>query len=198
MYHEDSQRQQLLEAAPPANLSEFYQSLNMCVTIAPPDTFAVPRFSQLTQRTNQFNFTTRRYSEGEIRAKLADPAFGLWTISLEDRFGKLGVIGAAIVHRKPADWELDTFLMSCRALGRGVEDAFLATLVAEAQQDSAALCGTFIPSKKNGPARQFLERLKFALSATDNSPSEFEIGPDRVSIPSWIRVEHIRPQELPT
>ena len=76
MYREESDRQQWLSTALPADLGEFYRSLKMTVTIEPPDGYAVPRFAQLTQRTNQFNFTTRRYSEGEIRAKLADPSHG--------------------------------------------------------------------------------------------------------------------------
>ena len=64
------------------DLAEFYRSLKMAMTIEPPDVFAVPRFAQLTQRTNQFNFTTRRYSEGEFVAKLADPSCGLYTTTL--------------------------------------------------------------------------------------------------------------------
>jgi FkbH-like protein len=134
MYRQEADRQQWLEAATPSDLSEFYCSLNMKVTIARPDDFGVARFAQLTQRTNQFNFTTRRYTEGDLRATVADPSCGLYTVSLEDRFGKLGVVGAAIVERGNDAWHLDAFLMSCRALGRGVEDAFLATLVAEATQ----------------------------------------------------------------
>ena len=62
----------------------------MAMTIEQPDVFAVARFAQLTQRTNQFNFTTRRYSEGEIRAKLADPSCRTLRGQLRDRFGKFG------------------------------------------------------------------------------------------------------------
>jgi FkbH-like protein len=188
MYREESDRQQWLSTAPPADLGEFYRSLKMTVTIEPPDGYAVPRFAQLTQRTNQFNFTTRRYSEGEIRAKLADSAHGLYVISLEDRFGQLGVIGAAIVVRQHDAWQLDTFLMSCRALGRGAEDVFLATIASAAAQTGAVLRGEFIPTKKNDPARQFLCRLKLQPAGANDGPFEFEIGPGQVVAPPWITV----------
>ncbi|HZZ26615.1 MAG TPA: HAD-IIIC family phosphatase [Pirellulales bacterium] len=186
MYHQEADRQQWLTAASATNLGEFYRSLNMTICIAQPDAYAVPRFAQLTQRTNQFNFTTRRYTEGDIRAKLSDPSFGLYTISLEDRFGKLGLIGAAIVERQNKAWLLDTFLMSCRALGRGVEDAFLSMLATEAADAGLALHGTFISTKKNVPARQFLERLKIQLQAVGEENFTFQIDPAHVAFPSWI------------
>ncbi len=88
LYRQDADRQQWLSAASPADLCEFYRSLNMIVSIAVPDTYSVPRFAQLTQRTNQFNFTTRRYSEGDIRAMLADASHSLYTISLEGQVRK--------------------------------------------------------------------------------------------------------------
>ena len=91
MYRQEADRQQWLTAAHAADLAEFYRSLNMTVTIDQPDEYSVPRFAQLTQRTNQFNFTARRYSEGDIRARLADASYDLYTMSLEDRFGDLGV-----------------------------------------------------------------------------------------------------------
>jgi FkbH-like protein len=186
MYRQEADRQQWLTVAPTSDLGEFYRSLNMQVTINRPDAYAMARFAQLTQRTNQFNFTTRRYSEGDIRAKLNDPAYALYTIGLEDRFGKLGVIGAAIVERQTDKWRLDTFLMSCRALGRGVEDAFLATLVADAAEAGATLHGTFIPTKKNPPARQFLDRLNMQLQLVSDDSFEFKVSPHQVEFPKWI------------
>jgi FkbH-like protein len=189
MYREESDRQQWLSAAPAADLGEFYHSLKMAVTIERPDAFAVPRVAQLTQRTNQFNFTTRRYDEGEIRAKLDDPRYGIYVISLEDRFGKLGVIGAAIVVRKTDAWDLDTFLMSCRALGRGVEDAFLATLAANATAAGAKLRGEFISTKKNLPARQFLARLNLVPEGANAAPHSFEIDSKKVAVPGWITIQ---------
>ena len=189
MYREETDRQQWLSAPRPGDLAEFYRSLNMVMTIEQPDAFAVSRLAQLTQRTNQFNFTTRRYSEGEIRAKLADPLYGLYVVNLEDRFGKLGVIGAAIVNRKNENWELDTFLMSCRVLGRGAEEAFLTMLAAEAAQASAELRGEFIPTKKNDPARQFLRRLKFEPPGMVSGPFQFRIEPNQVAVPQWITID---------
>ncbi|HTQ40747.1 MAG TPA: HAD-IIIC family phosphatase [Pirellulales bacterium] len=186
MYRQETDRQQWITAAPPSDLGEFYRSLGMIVSITHPDVYAVPRFSQLTQRTNQFNFTTRRYTEGDIRAKLSNPSYGLYAISLQDRFGKQGLIGAAIVERRSDAWLLDTFLMSCRALGRGVEDAFLATLATEAAEAGSALHGTFISTKKNAPARQFLERLNIPLQSAGDENLKFKIDAAQVVFPQWI------------
>jgi FkbH-like protein len=188
MYRQELDRQQWLSEAAPADLSEFYRSLNMIVTIARPDEFGVARIAQLTQRTNQFNFTTRRYTEGDIRSKLADPSCGLYTVSLEDRFGKLGVVGAAIVEQDGAAWRLDTFLMSCRALGRGVEDAFLATLIREATRAHAELAGRFIPTTKNAPTRQFLERLNVPLEAAGEGGVQFRLHSGQIGCPEWINL----------
>jgi FkbH-like protein len=186
MYRQEADRQQWLTAASPADLGEFYRSLNMVVSVAVPDTYAVPRFAQLTQRTNQFNFTTRRYSEGDIRSMLADPMRRLYTVSLKDRFGELGVVGAAIICQSADAWQLDTFLMSCRALGRGVEDAFLAMLVAEAEQSKTKLIGEFITTKKNAPALQFLQRIGATLRPIDDLRHTFELKPSLIHCPSWI------------
>jgi FkbH-like protein len=186
MYRQEADRQQWLSGAAPADLSEFYRSLNMVVTIARPDEYTVARFAQLTQRTNQFNFTTHRYTEGDIRAKLADPSYVLYTVSLEDRFGKLGVVGAAIVEQTNGEWRLDSFLMSCRALGRGVEDAFLATLIAEAARAQVELAGEFTATKKNTPARQFLERLNVPLEAAGEGSFRFRLHSGQIECPKWI------------
>jgi FkbH-like protein len=186
MYRQEASRQQWLSNVSPSNLDEFYRSLQMTVSIDRPDGYTVSRFAQLTQRTNQFNFTTQRYTESEIRAKLSDESRDLRTVSLKDRFGDLGVVGAAIVNRGAGLWELDTFLMSCRALGRGVEDAFLAALASEAKKAGVILCGKFIPSKKNEPARQFLDRLRFPTEVDADSSLRFKIDPAAVAFPPWI------------
>jgi FkbH-like protein len=185
MYRQEAERKQWMQTTP-ANLDEFHQSLDMRVTLERADGYAVSRVAQLTQRTNQFNFTTRRYTEADIRAMLADASVSVYTLALEDRFGKLGVVGAAIVRRDAKEWQLDTFLMSCRALGRGAEEWFLAELCAEAAAAGARLHGSFIPSAKNAPARQFLTRLNVALDANADGTCRFEIDSAHVTAPHWI------------
>ncbi len=150
----------------------------------------------MTQRTNQFNFTTQRYTEAEIQALLNDSNYALYTISLSDRFGDLGIIGAAIIDRSKMPWHLDSFLMSCRALGRGVEEAFLAKLSADAYQFRTILIGRFIQTKRNLPARQFLERLKLITGSADDTPLSFEIDLDKIACPSWIKsAQEVRAHE---
>src|SRR5204863_7803273 len=108
------------------------------------------RIAQLTQKTNQFNLTTRRYTEAEIRAFAnANGAIVLW-LSLSDRFSDNGTVGVLILRQVSVrQWEIDTFLMSCRIIGRTVENAFLGH-ACQALKDRGAteLIGEYIPTKK--------------------------------------------------
>jgi predicted enzyme involved in methoxymalonyl-ACP biosynthesis len=79
--------------------------------------------------------------------------------------------------------------MSCRALGRGAEDAFLTTLATDAAQAGAMLRGEFIPTKKNDPARQFLRRLNLEPQDMENGPFQFAIEPNQVAVPPWITID---------
>ena len=92
--------------------------------------------TQLINKTNQFNLTTRRRSEAEVAALAADPESTVLAFAVDDRFGEYGIVGVTI-SRQPAShgWELDTVLMSCRVLGRGVETAMLAETVARVRAD---------------------------------------------------------------
>jgi len=109
------------------------------------------RAAQLTQRTNQFNLTTRRYSEAELSAAVGDGAL-VFLGSLRDRFGDYGRVLLAILQ--PLDERtlcLDSFLMSCRAIGRGVEKAWMRALIRSANQAGwAALLAEYVPTAKNG------------------------------------------------
>ncbi len=127
------------------------------------DRVGLPRIVQLINKSNQFNLTTRRYSEPEILAVMDDPAaFGL-QLRLIDRFGDNGVIGI-VIGRLHADGmvHIDTWLMSCRVLGRQVEPTTLNLVAQEARRLGAkALLGEYVPSRKNGMVREHYPRLGF-------------------------------------
>jgi FkbH-like protein len=130
------------------------------------DAIGLQRITQLINKTNQFNLTTRRYSEDEVRAVIHDPtAFGL-QLRLLDRFGDNGIIAIVIARLRETLVEIDTWLMSCRVLGRQVEEATL-RLVAEraAKLGATALIGEYIPTAKNGMVKELFARLGFQAHA---------------------------------
>ncbi len=128
------------------------------------DAIGLARTVQLINKTNQFNLTTRRYTEDDVQAIMRDPrAFGL-QLRLLDRFGDNGII-AILIGRMTADDDLaiDTWLMSCRVLGRQVEPTSLNLIAAEARRLGARrLIGEYIPTKKNGMVKDHYPKLGFA------------------------------------
>lgn len=120
----------------------------------------IQRVSQLTQRTNQFNFTTMRRSEGEIQALCQAGESECLVVKVSDRFGDYGLVGVIIFRTVSDVINVDTFLLSCRALGRSVEQQMLAKLGEIAKERGLGhIDVTFITSEKNRPASDFLESI---------------------------------------
>ncbi|PWB84392.1 MAG: hypothetical protein C3F11_01580 [Methylocystaceae bacterium] len=146
------------------DLTSYLQGLEMRLFARRLDQSGLTRTVQLIGKTNQFNLTTRRHGESEIRAVIDDPScFGL-QLRLTDRFGDNGVI-AIVIGRARGDGDvlIDTWLMSCRVLGREVEQATLNLIVAEALRLGARrLIGEYRPTKKNGMVKDHYEKLGFA------------------------------------
>ena len=140
------------------------------------------RVAQLTQKTNQFNLTTRRYTEQELRALQSTPGAAVLIASIADKYGDNGKVLVSIlrtVTRGTA--ELDAFLMSCRVLGRFIEDQILDHLVQELRADGfSTLRVNFIPTGKNAPARAFIGRLRGGRLVAENQTGaqtwEFDIS----------------------
>jgi FkbH-like protein len=148
----------------------YLESLAMELRWQPFDRVGLQRIVQLINKTNQFNLTTRRYTETDVLAIMNMPRVLTLQLRLVDRFGDNGIIGIVIGKVNSDALHLDTWLMSCRVLGRQVEDATM-NLVAElAQQLGAArLIGEYLPSKKNGMVREHYSRLGFELIETDDA-----------------------------
>lgn len=160
MYAEQKQRRTL--AASAASLDDYLKGLGMVLTIRPADASNTSRIAQLTQKTNQFNMTTRRYDEESIRRFAGSERHLVFSTKVEDRFGDNGICGAAIVEKGDQDWRIDTFLLSCRVIGRKVEEAMLAHIVAQARKSGAIrLLGEFTPTTKNEAAKDFYRRSGF-------------------------------------
>ncbi len=154
LYAQRAERNRAERAA--GNLAEFLASLDLKITIAPAELSEIPRIAQLTQRTNQMNATLVRRGEAEFPALQAE-VLGVY---VSDRFGSYGLSGV-IVFRCAADaLEVDTFLLSCRALGRGVEHRMLAHLGGIALDRGLGTVEIpFVEGPRNRPAALFLESL---------------------------------------
>ena len=161
-YQGNAQRAASLEAS--GDMDSYLGSLDMVCTIGTVDPVSRPRVAQLINKSNQFNLTTRRYSESEVAVLEADPSRHAIQVRLVDTFGDNGIISVIIADRSGDVWEIDTWLMSCRVLGRRVEEAILAHLAAAARaRGAAALVGRYIPSAKNKMVAQHYERLGFEI-----------------------------------
>jgi FkbH-like protein len=189
LYRQQAEREAFLSQTPVSSLEDYYSMLEMVVTLREADAAISARVAQLTQRTNQFNLTTRRYSERDILAMMADPRWRLFALDLEDKFGTYGTVGLAIVYQDGKAWQLDTFLMSCRALGRAVEEAFLWYVALQAESAGASLSGTFVPTKKNKPAEAFLQRNGLLPESLEDGEHAFEVRSDALAKPDWLTIK---------
>ncbi|MCQ8242170.1 HAD-IIIC family phosphatase [Rhizosaccharibacter radicis] len=163
-------RQREAMAAEATDLDSYLADLEMRLRWKRFDEIDLARTVQLVNKTNQFNLTTRRIDDEEARAVMNDPdSFGL-TFRLVDRYGDNGLIAVVICRREGTAFRIDNWLMSCRVLGRGVEQATLAAVAAEAARAGGdALIGLFAPSAKNGMVREHYDRLGFIRVEADGA-----------------------------
>lgn len=176
LYKENIQRDRLLKESP--TLENFLEGLGLQIKISPPSPQQIERVAQLTQRTNQFNLTTIRRSEQEIN-QLCQGNYECLVVEVSDRFGDYGLVGVLLFTLDGDSLINDTFLLSCRVLGRGVEYKMLAHLGEIASNRGMAQVKlAYVPSEKNQPALNFLNAIgsEFRQHATGISwefPVEF-------------------------
>jgi len=159
---------------------EFLESLELRVDVFEAEPRHMARVTQLINKTNQFNLTTIRRTGDEVAAIATDANAKVMAMEVGDRFGDYGLVGVAVLQRaNNTAWDIDTLLMSCRVLGRGVETAFIAMLVDTLRQSGAtSIAGRYLPTKKN----QQVEGLYAAhgFSQGDNA-GEWHASPGDVS-----------------
>ena len=145
------------------NLDNFLNQLNIKVTVKPASEFTLPRISQLTLKTNQFNLTTKRYHEEDIQSILNSSSNIVGCVQVEDKFGDNGITGVYIINKdNDLEWSLDTFLLSCRIMGRKIEDGVLDHILGQARDAGVRrIKATYIPTKKNMPVKDFLPNFGF-------------------------------------
>ena len=161
MYLEQRKRTELKTQV--GNLDEFLKQLNISVDIKNADDFTIPRISQLTLKTNQFNLTTRRYQEEDIRKFAQNSEKIVGCAQIQDKFGDNGITGAYIINKdNEQQWTIDTFLLSCRVIGRGIEDGVLCHIIEKARKDGISqVRGEYIKTEKNQPAENLFVDFGF-------------------------------------
>ncbi|MCS6812004.1 MAG: HAD-IIIC family phosphatase [Cyanobacteria bacterium] len=176
LYKQNIERSRFQKEAP--TISDFLAGLNLTITIDVPTEEQIPRVSQLTQRTNQFNITTIRRSETEIQ-QLAQAGLECRMVQVSDRFGDYGLVGVMIFGTADNALQVDSFLLSCRVLGRGVEHAMLNHLGTVAQSKGLNyVLIPYRPTKKNLPVLNFLDSVGAAYKQPDGDGACYRFPAD--------------------
>ena len=145
------------------NLDDYLQELEIQITIKTANDFLIPRISQLILKTNQFNLTTKRYQEDEIRQFTSNKDMIVGCANVKDKFGDNGITCVFIINKQiPDEWFIDSFLLSCRIMGRRIEEGVIIYLINKAKElGIKKIKAQFIPTLKNKPCENFLSLLGF-------------------------------------
>jgi FkbH-like protein len=169
MYQANQEREALRLQS--ADLNSFLADLRMSAQISPIDAVNAERVAQLIAKTNQFNLTLRRHSRSTVDKMLSSGAIGL-SMRLSDRFGDHGLIAVAIAVPRGVSWEIDTFLMSCRVLGRQADTYLLAELIGQIRRRGGVeVCGLYVNGPKNQQVADFY--LRHGFGAVEEQPGAF-------------------------
>ncbi|HEY2464400.1 MAG TPA: HAD-IIIC family phosphatase [Steroidobacteraceae bacterium] len=161
-FYQDNARRVALQRAT-GDLDAYLATLNMTITFQPFDEVGRARIAQLINKSNQFNLTTRRYSEAQVGEIETDPTCFTLQVRLVDTFGDNGMISVIICRQDADAWLIDTWLMSCRVLGRRVEQAVLQELLIHARSlGIGRLIGTYRPTERNRLVEDHYSKLGFA------------------------------------
>jgi FkbH-like protein len=173
--HDDKTEQYRIRALAEADRADhgteqdYLRSLQIEVELRVDDRSRASRIAELTQKSNQFNLTTRRYGDGEILAVMDDPNAAVVALHVRDRFGDHGLTGVLIASFRDSAVEIDAFLMSCRVIGRGIERSCWSTVAAlGAARGCTELRATFLPTPKNPQVARFFDDL--GLDRTEDTP----------------------------
>lgn len=168
-YKANAERAQ--EQAKFRNFEDFLRSIAINIDILKANKFNIPRIAQMTQKTNQFNLTTKRYTDSDIRG-FVDAKWKIYCISVSDKFGDNGITGTIFINGS----EIDELLLSCRILGKGIEVVFLKKVFQMLLADGITnLVAEYLPTKKNPLVSDFYEKLGFTcVSESENGSKKYE------------------------
>jgi FkbH-like protein len=183
-------KQQATAAAAATDLESFYRSLRMVLEAEPAGPANFDRIVQLIGKTNQFNLTTRRHDKAALTARIANGS-ELWSFRASDVHGDHGLIAVALLDFDRDACTVDTLLMSCRVIGRTLETAILHFLEGRAlARGAAAIRGEYLPTRKNGPCRDFYGQHGFSPAVQDDGRATWtkDIRASRTACPEWITI----------
>lgn len=190
MYRNEANRKK--EQVKYETVDQYLESLSLSIRIHQVKTDEVPRVAQLTQKTNQFNLTTRRYSESQIAAMCNDPSWALISLSVRDKFGDSGLTGVLIARNSGSHAIIDSFLMSCRILGRNIEVAFVneSFNLIEHMWQVGGWEAEYVPTQKNRQVEGFWSSMGFTEIPCQGGHRfyEMKVGARRHVIP-YIKIE---------
>ena len=161
------------------DIEDYLASLELKMTIFENKESIVPRMSQMSQKTNQFNLTTRRYTEGDIQNFINNSNSDVYAFSISDKFGDSGITGLSIVTANGSTEmaEIDTLLMSCRVIGRNLEYAFLNYVIKKINEKKIInLEAKYIKTPKNEQVKEFFDRSSFGLIDEDDSVRNYTLN----------------------
>jgi len=151
------------------DMNDYIRSLEIELTIEEVNNITIVRAAQMTQKTNQFNLTTQRYTDTDLSEMLSEGA-KIYTLSVKDKFGDSGITGLCICKLNGETVDIDSFLLSCRILGKGIEDAFMNWILKELKQlNFKTIHSKFISSAKNIQVKEFYERFGFEIISESES-----------------------------
>jgi len=177
MYKQQVQRETIKKEY--AAIEGYLSSMGLKLTIFEDDNSIIPRMSQMSQKTNQFNLTTQRYTEGDIKRFIANNDAKVLAFSVSDKFGDSGVTGLCIINidsnRKIAD--IDTFMMSCRVIGRNIEYAFMDFLIHYIRDHEINVVkAKYIQTQKNEQVKDFFDKCSFLLKYSGETEKNYVLN----------------------
>lgn len=193
IYQADTKRKEMVENA--TTIEDFYSSLEMKAKVKIDNKEDIKRIAQLTQRTNQFNLTTRRYTENEILDLMNRQDWMVLTLDLNDRFGPNGIVSILIIKADKGISYIDTFLLSCRVIGRTIEHAFIWFLIETLREMGVEkLISEYIPTKKNMLVKDLYKNCGFhaiKVSSDQSTLWEYDLSKKQLKKNKWINVMRI-------
>lgn len=190
-YANQRERKELAQSS--SSVEAFLRSLQLHAVVRALDESTLPRAVQMLGKTNQFNLTARRHGESDVRKLMTNPKNILLTLSLKDRFGDQGIIGLlmAVLSDNPKTVHVDTFLLSCRAIGRGAENVLWSEFLSRASEKNyQTITAEFLAGAKNQQVSDLFLRLGMMLIRHDEKERHYRLSlPASFKMPDWINVE---------
>lgn len=177
------------------SLIDYLRALEMRMNVFVNEKSHLSRISQMTQKTNQFNLTTKRYTEKEILSFIENPNVDIFSISVSDKIGDSGITGLAIVFKKNQVAHFDTFLMSCRIIGRNIEYTFFDFIIDFLKRIKIKkITAEYIKTTKNGQVNDLFDRLNFQVKIKNDYFSKYELNIDnyKKSDVNYIKINHAK------